>query len=80
MHSTAHMSQRAQRWGGARLPDAEVEVIRAGDDVGGVTGEARGKHALHALCRVHLAAVAAVVRVDAYAAVVRPRHKLAARW
>ena len=61
------------------LPDAEIEVVRAGDDVGGVAGEARREDALHALGGVHLAAVAAVIRKDADAAVVAACHKLPPR-
>ena len=48
------------------LPDADIHVVAAREDIGAIAAEARGKNALHALGVVHLTAVATIVGKDAH--------------
>lgn len=50
----------------AHLPDPQIHVIAAREDVAGIPAEADGKDTLHALSVVHLTAVASIVRKDTH--------------
>ncbi len=60
------------------LPDADIHVIAAREDVAAISTEAHGKNPLHALCVVDLLAVASIVSKEAHRAVIAASHKLAA--
>ena len=69
---------RQRQAAGTDLPDAQVHVVAAAEDIAGISRKAHGHDALHALGVVHLAAVAAIVGKDAHATVIASRHKLSA--
>jgi hypothetical protein len=57
-----HRASTLQR--GAHLPHADVHVVAAGEDIGGVAREAHREDSLHALCVVHLDLIRDSVRHD----------------
>ena len=60
------------------LPNTDIHVIGAGENVGCIAAESGGKDSLHALCVVDFTAVAAIVGEDPDRAIIASSHKLSA--